>query len=161
MWLRYRESLDGKSEKAATMSGATTRRRKARLSGLQLPAGRASASGAKTSSRDCEWVVYVLECRDQSLYTGITNRPLARLLAHQEGKGARYTRGRGPLRLVYMETGFDRSAALKRELALKKLPRKKKIEIIMKGAMPDRSPISVSVRAEKPRGRRPLQRNHP
>jgi putative endonuclease len=77
-----------------------------------------------------EWVLYMLRCRDGSLYTGITNNLEKRLEAHRSGKGAKYTRGRGPLELVYMEKCEDKSAALKREVEVKKLSRDEKIQLI-------------------------------
>ncbi|MAZ76911.1 MAG: endonuclease [Micavibrio sp.] len=73
------------------------------------------------------WSVYILECGDGSLYTGITNDVPARILAHQEGRGAKYTKGRGPLNLKYQEECGDRSAASKREMAIKKLSRDEKM----------------------------------
>lgn len=76
-----------------------------------------------------QWVLYILECRDGSLYTGITDRLEYRLAAHRSGKGAKYTRGRGPLRLRYLEECADHSAALKREIEIKKLTRNEKWEL--------------------------------
>ena len=73
-----------------------------------------------------QWVVYMLECGDGSLYTGITDDFDKRFKAHQQGKGAKYTRGRGPLVLRYLESCEDHSAALKREYALKQLKRPEK-----------------------------------
>ena len=73
-----------------------------------------------------QWVVYMLECKDGSLYTGITDRLPHRLEAHRVGRGAKYTRGRGPLILRYLEDCDDHSAALKRESAIKKLTKKEK-----------------------------------
>lgn len=73
-----------------------------------------------------QWVLYILECGDGSLYTGITDDFERRLKAHRDGKGAKYTRGRGPLTLHYLEPCADHSAALKREIAVKKLPRAEK-----------------------------------
>jgi putative endonuclease len=70
---------------------------------------------------DLVWVVYMLRCKDGSLYTGITKRLAARIQAHQEGKGARYTKGRGPLLLVYTEPASSHGEALRRELAIKRL----------------------------------------
>jgi putative endonuclease len=67
------------------------------------------------------WWVYILECADGSLYTGIATDVARRLKQHEDGKGARYTRGRGPLRLVHSEGCEDRSTALKREAAIKRL----------------------------------------
>ena len=61
-----------------------------------------------------DWV-YMLECGDGSLYTGWTNDLARRLAAHQSGRGAKYTRGRAPVRLVYAEQCTDKSAALRRE----------------------------------------------
>ena len=77
-----------------------------------------------------EWTVYILECRDGTLYTGITDDLPRRLKAHEAGKGAKYTRGRGPLTLRYQEQHPDKSAALKRELALKRLRRSEKLAMI-------------------------------
>jgi putative endonuclease len=73
------------------------------------------------------WVCYVLECADGTLYTGITNILQQRLAAHNAGTGAKYTRGRAPLRLAYVESCADKSAALKREIAIKRLPRSGKL----------------------------------
>jgi putative endonuclease len=67
------------------------------------------------------WCVYMLRCRDDSLYTGITNDVPRRLAAHAAGRGGAYTRSRCPVRLVYREPAKDRSAALRREAALKRL----------------------------------------
>lgn len=78
------------------------------------------------------WFVYMLRCRDGSLYTGIALDVAARLEQHQSGKGAKYTRGRGPLELVYTEQCPDKSTALKRELGIKALTRQKKLELIEK-----------------------------
>lgn len=76
------------------------------------------------------WFVYMLRCGDGSLYTGITDDVLRRLEVHRAGKGAKYTRGRGPLELVYQEELPDKSAALKREYAIKQLRREEKEQII-------------------------------
>ena len=70
--------------------------------------------------------VYVLRCGDGSLYTGWTNDLTRRLAAHQSGKGAKYTRGRLPVEMVYSEELEDKSAALKRENELKKLKKAEK-----------------------------------
>lgn len=78
---------------------------------------------------DKQWVVYILECKDTTLYTGITDNFIKRFQAHQNGKGAKYTRGRGPLKLRYMEKCSSMSEALRRENAIKKLARKEKLEI--------------------------------
>lgn len=70
--------------------------------------------------------VYILRCKDGSLYTGWTNDFAKRLEAHNSGKGAKYTRGRGPVEPVYLEYFEDKVSATKREAAIKKLPLKKK-----------------------------------
>ncbi len=80
------------------------------------------------------WLVYILRCRDGSLYTGITNDLERRLAAHNSGKGARYTRGRGPVMLLYRETCVSRSAALKREIEIKQLDRAAKLKLVQAGA---------------------------
>ena len=67
------------------------------------------------------WIVYILECSDQTLYTGITNDLERRLAAHENGTGAKYLRGRGPLVLIHTETHPDRAAASRREAAIKRL----------------------------------------
>ena len=77
-----------------------------------------------------DWYVYMLRCGDDSLYTGITDDVEKRFAAHCAGKGAKYTRGRGPLTLVYTEQAEDKSAALKREHAIKKLTRAEKLNLI-------------------------------
>ena len=74
--------------------------------------------------------VYMLRCKDGSLYTGWTN-DLEHLLAmHSSGRGAKYTRGRGPLELVYSEELPDKEAALRRECAIKKLRREQKLALL-------------------------------
>lgn len=75
---------------------------------------------------DKKWVVYILECGDGTLYTGITDDFERRFKMHSEGKGAKYTRGRGPLTLRFLEECTDHSTALKREIAIKRLPRQEK-----------------------------------
>lgn len=76
------------------------------------------------------WQLYILRCGDGTLYTGITTDVEKRLEVHRTGKGAKYTRGRGPLELVYREDCGDHSNALKRELAVKKLTRGQKEKLI-------------------------------
>ena len=72
------------------------------------------------------WKLYILRCGDGTLYTGITTDVEKRLEAHRSGKGAKYTRGRSPLVLVYREECGDHSAALKREIEIKRLSREEK-----------------------------------
>ena len=78
------------------------------------------------------WYLYILRCGDGTLYTGITNDVEKRFAAHCAGKGAKYTRGRGPLELLYRESCADHSEALKREVDVKKLTRQQKLELIAK-----------------------------
>ena len=75
---------------------------------------------------DKQWVVYILECKDGTLYTGVTDRLQYRLAAHRAGKGAKYTRGRAPLKLRYLEDCENHSVALKREIAIKRLTKEEK-----------------------------------
>lgn len=74
--------------------------------------------------------VYMLRCKDGSLYTGWTNDLEHRLVMHNSGRGAKYTRGRGPLELVYSEELPDKEAALRRECAIKKLRREQKLALL-------------------------------
>ena len=76
-----------------------------------------------------QWVVYILECKDGTLYTGITDDFDRRFAAHSAGKGAKYTRGRGPLTLRYLEKCEDHSHSLKREFAIKQLSKMQKVEL--------------------------------
>lgn len=76
------------------------------------------------------WLVYMLRCRDGSLYTGITNNLPKRLKVHAAGKASKYTRSRLPLRLVYKEPQRSKSAALKREAAIKRLRRAEKERLL-------------------------------
>ncbi|MGA8864368.1 MAG: GIY-YIG nuclease family protein [Gallionella sp.] len=76
------------------------------------------------------WLCYILRCADDTLYTGITNDLEKRLAAHDAGTAARYTRGRGPVKLVFVEGCADKSAALKREMKIKGLPRADKLALI-------------------------------
>lgn len=81
----------------------------------------------KAPVRAAVWTVYILECADGTLYTGMTNDLAARMTAHASGKGARYTRGRGPFRIVRAEEHATRGAALSREAAIKTMGRKAKL----------------------------------
>ena len=78
------------------------------------------------------WKLYILRCGDGSLYTGISTDVDRRLEEHRSGKGAKYTRSRGPLELVYVEDCEDKSAALRRELEIKSLSRGEKLKLIEK-----------------------------
>ena len=75
-------------------------------------------------------VTYILKCKDNSLYTGWTNDITHRLKMHNEGKGAKYTRGRGPVELVYLEEFETKQEAMSREAKIKRLTRKEKLLLI-------------------------------
>lgn len=79
---------------------------------------------------DAAWLVYILRCRDGSLYTGITNDLSKRLQSHAAGKASRYTRSRLPVRLAYQEPQATKSLALKREAAIKALSRAAKLRLM-------------------------------
>ena len=73
---------------------------------------------------------YILECSDGTFYTGWSTDPQRRERQHNAGRGARYTRDRRPVRLVYVEELPDKPSALRRELRIKRLPREKKLKLI-------------------------------
>ena len=77
----------------------------------------------------------MLRCRDGSLYTGATVDLVRRVATHQAGRGAAYTRARLPVALVWSEPAVDRSAALRREAALKRLTRAQKVELVGPAAL--------------------------
>lgn len=77
-----------------------------------------------------QWFVYIAKCNDGSLYTGCTNDLEKRITTHNLGKGAKYTRSRLPIQVVYTERHISFSASLKREFALKKLTRQEKEKLI-------------------------------
>lgn len=77
-----------------------------------------------------EWIVYILECGDGSLYTGCTNNIEKRIVTHNMGKGGKYTRSHLPVVLVYKEKAESKSQALKREWEIKKMSRKDKLKLI-------------------------------
>ncbi len=78
-----------------------------------------------------KWFLYILECRDGSFYTGITNNLERRIQAHQDGRASKFTRTRRPVKLLYHEPCKGRTAALVRECAVKTLPRKKKEALVL------------------------------
>jgi putative endonuclease len=81
------------------------------------------------------WFVYVVRCRDGSLYTGIARDVNTRVTQHNQGRGARYTRGRGPVALVHVERKGSQGAALRREAAIKALPRRAKLALASEAAL--------------------------
>lgn len=79
---------------------------------------------------EADWYLYILRCGDGTLYTGITTDVEKRLELHRSGKGAKYTRGRGPLELIYQENCGSHGEALRREIAVKKLKRNEKTALV-------------------------------
>jgi putative endonuclease len=78
------------------------------------------------------WTLYILRCSDDTLYTGITNNLKKRFECHKSGKGARYTRGRLPVKIAYFESCIDKGSALRREYEVKRLSRTEKMDLISK-----------------------------
>jgi putative endonuclease len=82
-------------------------------------------------SKKTPWFVYILECADGTYYTGIAKDPQARFKAHASGRGARYTAAHKPLRIIFLEKQKDVSRAMKREIEVKRLPKKKKSRLAL------------------------------
>jgi len=78
-----------------------------------------------------EWSVYIIQCTNDLLYTGITNDVQRRFSQHIDKRGAKFFRGHTPKRVVYIENGHTRSSASRREAAIKKQPRVEKLQLIM------------------------------
>ena len=87
---------------------------------------------SKARPKSKVWVVYILRCADDSLYTGMTNNIEKRFAAHNEGKAAKYTRSRRPVKLLITSAKMDRGDAMRLEIKVKKLPRTKKIAALEK-----------------------------
>jgi putative endonuclease len=109
------------------------------------------------------WCVYIVECNDRSLYTGITNDLVKRIIEHNRGRGARYTAGKRPVRLVYWEHAASKSAAGRKESQIKAWSRGKKLRLIEqtksesladtardKGKRIESKSLTHSVRDERP-----------
>lgn len=90
--------------------------------------GKSSPSGRRE-----KWFLYILKCKDGKFYTGITKDMERRLKAHNDGKGANFTRARRPVKVIYHEILKSRTQALVREFAVKSLPRRKKEELVASG----------------------------
>jgi len=101
------------------------------------PAARAAAPAVGRRRRG-GWWVYLLACRDGSLYAGATNDLARRVAAHARGRGGRYTRSRLPVTLVHSERAAGRGAALRREAALKRLTRAEKLALVACSRPPPR-----------------------
>ena len=82
------------------------------------------------------WFVYILECKDGSLYTGITNDVEKRFIEHKNGRGGKYTNSHRPIKIVFVENFKSKGEALKREYQIKSWPRKKKIKLISTVVVP-------------------------
>lgn len=87
---------------------------------------------ADNCSMQNEWIVYILKCSDDTLYTGVSVDVDRRIAMHNAGKGAKYTRGRGPVSICYREICQSKADALRREHEIKSLSRKKKLALIDK-----------------------------
>lgn len=96
--------------------------------GTAAPRKRGDRSAVPLPPADCGWLVYILECRDGTLYTGVTNDLPNRYQAHMAGKGARYTRSHPPRRIAAWGLQPDRSSACKLEWAVKQLSRGAKVQ---------------------------------
>lgn len=77
-----------------------------------------------------EWFVYLVQCSDGTLYTGVSTDVLKRVAAHNRGIGARYTRARRPVRLVFVDARLDKSDALRSEIAIKRWSPKQKRDLV-------------------------------
>ncbi len=104
---------------------------------LRSPSNKGEPACMHASQAPSAWILYLLECRNGALYAGITNDLEARLAAHMEGKGAKYTRANPPLRVVASRGYPDRSKASSAEYQVKKLPRARKLDFFLGDAAPD------------------------
>lgn len=109
-----------------------------RAPGDRKPEAPEARSGAAVPAAG--WCVYIVRCADRTLYTGIARNLDARIGQHNAGRGAKYTRGRRPVELVYSEACADRAAALRRERAIKRLPAGEKRALVAARARRRRGP---------------------
>src|SRR5512132_1576617 len=100
------------------MTPATKRRGECWIVSCRLLYHERAMPRAASTSR---WFVYIVRCADRTLYTGVTTEPARRVAEHNDGCGARYTRSRAPVSLVYLERAKDRGAALRREHEIKRM----------------------------------------
>jgi len=100
------------------------------LSRMQEKEKQKKERGKKKKIANELWILYILQCRDGSFYTGITKDLERRLQMHQQGKASRFTRARLPIKLIYQERCSGRTDALVRECRVKGLPKRKKLELI-------------------------------
>ncbi len=118
---RYAQKLTGIAKKLAIIGGWQDRLRCRRRVG----------ESKRAVSEPSDWIVYILECADQTFYTGITNDLDHRIHEHENGRGAKYTRGRAPFTLLYSENHSSRSQALKREIEIKAFDRATKLQLAL------------------------------
>ncbi len=96
------------------------------------------------------WLVYIILCSDNSLYTGITNDLLRRFQEHKTLRGAKFFYGRQPLKIVFVESGHNRSSAARREVAIKQLSRNEKLDLIAASDLnPSKSYLNLTVGYKK------------
>jgi len=107
------------------------------------------APAAPPRRRDARWFVYVVRCKDGSLYTGISTDVAARVARHNAGLGARYTRARRPVELIYTERKRSRSTALQREAAIKALPRRHKDDLVAGRPLPRKGGVRRAPRVAR------------
>src|SRR5205085_2463105 len=125
----------GRTAASATSSRTTATFSSSRSSGARRRSGSRGAPRCRDRfiahvTKAKRWFVYLLECKDGTLYTGIAKDVKARIALHDAGKGAKYTRGRGPVRLLAKSTGLDLSGALKLEIRIKRLPKEEKLSLL-------------------------------
>jgi putative endonuclease len=85
---------------------------------------------SKKTAASKSWVVYLLRCRDKTLYTGITNNVEKRLAAHNNGTGAKYTKSRRPVKLLAVSKKMPKVKAMQMEIKIKKQPKEKKLAVL-------------------------------
>lgn len=107
-----------------------------RSSGAASPAVSAGSAGPAQTDPAGNYFVYIVRCRDGSLYTGTARDLDSRIGKHNKGTGAKYTRSRRPVALVYFETVEGRGAGLKREAEIKRLTRAQKLVLLRKNSAP-------------------------
>ncbi len=100
------------------------------------------------------WFVYLVRCKDRTLYTGVTTDVKRRVEEHNDGRGARYTRSRCPVTLVYRERAADRGAALRREYEIKRMTAERKLELVkasrrLKGSKAKKTRASTGTKRRK------------
>ena len=96
------------------------------------------------------WTVYIIQCKDTTFYTGITTNLVARLKAHNAGTGAKYTRGRGPVSLVWSQPNLEESDARKREIQIKHMTRIQKEQMLFNELTPEEKRVIVDKGTEAP-----------